>query len=119
MNDTKRKPMSRTAKRNLFFVAMTIYPLLVFVLFYIVVNFNTIILSFTEYNTIPGQIGYTRAFSGIKNFRVVFDMLKYENNYVMIINSFKLFFYKLIIGLPISFIFAYYIYKKYRKLAKS
>lgn len=113
MEQTKRKPMSRKSKRNLFFGAMVLYPLLVFVLFYVIVNFNTIILAFTEYTTTPGVIGYNRIFAGLKNFRVVFEMLKFENNYVMILNSLKLFFYKLVIGLPISFIFAYYIYKKY------
>ena len=109
----ERKPLSRKQKRNLFFTAMVIYPLLIFVLFYVVVNFNTIILAFTEYNTIPNQIGYTRSFAGFKNFKVVYDMLMYENNYQMIINTFILFFFKLIIGLPVSFIFAYYIYKKF------
>ena len=82
----ERKPLSRKQKRNLFFTAMVIYPLLIFVLFYVVVNFNTIILAFTEYNTIPNQIGYTRSFAGFKNFKVVYDMLMYENNYQMIIN---------------------------------
>ena len=114
MEKQKRKPLSRTQKRNIFFALMVLYPLLVFVLFYVVVNFNTIILSFTEYSSIPGEIGYIRSFSGLKNFRVVFEMLKFENNYMMVVNSVKLFVYKLLIGLPISFIFAYYIYKKYR-----
>lgn len=112
-SDKAHTPMSRTKKRNIFFAVMVAYPLLVFVLFYVIVNFNTITLALTEYKGIEGSIGYTKEFAGIKNFKIVIDMLKYENNYVMIINSLKLFFFKLVIGLPVSFVFAYYIYKKF------
>lgn len=92
---------------------MVIYPLLVFLVFYCIVNFNTIVLAFTEYQTVPGKIGYTTSFAGFKNFRIVFEMLRYEDNFKMVTNSIILFAFKLVIGLPVSFIFAYYIYKKY------
>lgn len=110
---SKKQPLSRKTKRNIFFGAMVAYPLLVFLVFYCIVNFNSIILAFSEYNTVPNQIGYVKSFAGLKNFRIVLEMLSYEDNMQMVYNSLILFFFKLIIGLPVSFIFAYYIYKKY------
>lgn len=117
-----KKPMSRTQKRNLFFGLMIIVPILLFIVFYVIVNFNTIMLAFKKYELRSDGIGYDITFAGFDNFkRILFSkdsLLLYQTksgeyqNLQMIRNSLILWGSKLLIGLPLSFVFSYYVYKK-------
>lgn len=109
--DTK-KTLTRTQKRNIFFGVMIIIPLIIFILFYGVINANTILLAFRKYETAESGYGYKISFAGFDNFRVVIEMLSYKNNWMMLRNSAVLWLFKLFIGLPVSIIFSYYVYKK-------
>ena len=105
--------MTRTKKRAIFFGCMSAVPILIFVVFYGIVNLNTLILAFKSYTALDGnQVGYRVAFAGIENFKVVFQMLAYGDNWKMVTNSLLLCFLKLVIGLSFSIIFSFYIYKK-------
>lgn len=116
--NNNKKPMSRTQKRNLFFGLMIIIPVLIFIVFYVIVNFNTILLAFKKYALVPGEIAYKETFAGFDNFKRIFDLFSYNTelfgyeNLKMIRNSFILWGCKIVIGLPLSFIFSYYVYKK-------
>jgi ABC-type sugar transport system permease subunit len=58
------------------------------------------------------DFGYKVTFAGFENFKIVIEMLCYKDNWMMLRNSFVLWFFKLVIGLPVSIIFSYYVYKK-------
>lgn len=118
-----KKPMTRTQKRNLFFGLMIIVPVLIFTVFYVIVNFNTVILAFKKYEYVTdGVVGYRITFARFDNFkRILFSedsLLLYQTksgeyqNLLMIRNSLILWGCKLLIGLPLSFVFSYYVYKK-------
>ena len=107
-----KKTLTRDQNRNLFFGLMIIVPIVIFIIFYGIVNFNTLSLAFKKYEPIEGQIGYKTSFAGFENFSVVFKMLSYQNNWRMVTNSLTLWFFKLVVGLSMSIIFSYYVYKK-------
>lgn len=92
---------------------MIIVPVLLFILFWGTINFNTILLSFKKYEPLEGNaIGYKTTFAGFDNFAMVIKMLSYGENWKMITNSLILWAFKLFVGLPMSIIFSYYVYKK-------
>ena len=107
-----QKILTRTQKRNIFFGVMITIPVIIFIIFYGVINANTILLAFKKYEVAESGFGYNITFAGFTNFKVVFEMLAYRDNWMMIRNSFVLWFFKLTIGLSVSIIFSYYIYKK-------
>ena len=92
---------------------MITVPIIIFIIFYGVINVNTIILAFKKYEPLEGSdFGYKVSFAGFHNFKVVIQMLAYGQNWMMIRNSLVLWLFKLLIGLPVSIIFSYYVYKK-------
>ena len=108
-----RQTMTRNQKRNLFFGVMIIIPVLIFIIFYGVINANTIIMAFKKYEPLEGvDIGYKESFAGFENFAIVLEMLAYNENWMMVTNSLILWAFKLCVGLPVSIIFSYYVYKK-------
>lgn len=116
MNDEPRsgnkKPMTRTQKRNLFFGLMVAVPILIFIIFYVIVNFNSITLAFKKYEEIEGQVGYTVSFAWLDNFAIIFKMLADGENWKMVTNSIFLWACKMCIGIPFAILFSYYVYKK-------
>ena len=108
MQSTLRKKR-RFHKKWIFYICAVAWPVIQFVVFYIFVNFNSILLSVREMNY------YTQSwdFAGLKNFKEVFYRL--ENVGYMgtaFKNTFTIFFIHLAaMFLPI--ILAYYIFKKY------
>ena len=108
-----KKTLTRNQKRNIFFGLMIIVPILLFVIFYGAINVNTLIMAFKKYEPLEGSgIGYKVSFAGFENFAVVIDMLLYEQNGKMVTKSIILWAFKLLVGLPVSIIFSYYVYKK-------
>lgn len=108
---SNRKPVSRKTKRLIFYICVLILPLIQFAIFYIYVNFNSIIMAFSTYE--DNGFGYTQQFGFqyfIENMRKVFETFK-EKPY-LITNSLILFFFDVVLGLPLAVIFSYYIYKK-------
>lgn len=106
-----RKVMSRDAKRNIFFGCMIAVPILLFVIFYCIVNIDSFSMAFKSYEMDIDE-GYTASFAGFENFKVIFKVLAYGENWRMITNSLILWLAKLCIGLPVSVIFSFYVYKK-------
>ena len=100
------KMLTRKQKRDIFFGLMISVPVLMFILFYVCINANTILMAFKHYETIEGEYGYKVTFAGFKNFAVVFKMLSTGENWYMLKNSIILWFFKLTIGLSVSIIFS-------------
>lgn len=98
----------------LFYSLMVALPLLQYFIFYIVVNFNSILLSFQQYE-VDGY-GYKYAFVGadlFKNYRTVILDLFYEQALLSAIkNSFVVYLCRLLIITPLALVFSYYLMRK-------
>lgn len=96
-------------QQNIFYFCMMVLPLLQFFIFYICVNFNSVLLAFREYDYDTGRY----IFTGFDNFRQFFVDLK-DVVYLKaaIKNSFIVFAFVLVVGISLSLIFSYYLYKK-------
>lgn len=98
-------------KRNdmIFYCLMLVLPVTQFCIFYIGVNFNSILMSFRAYDYATN----TWSFVAWDNFsKVIKDI---GTQYVLIQsakNSLIVYFVGLIVGIPLSLFFSYYIYKK-------
>lgn len=106
MNSIERKDK----KKLLFYICGISLPVLQFVIFYIFVNFNSIILAFQNWNIIDG---YTFSFS---NFTKVFNDIFVGSEELSLkyafINSFKYYFVSLVFCTGLGLLFSNYIYKK-------
>jgi ABC-type sugar transport system permease subunit len=92
---------------------MVTVPILLFIVFYGIINVNTLLLAFKKYEYADGNgLGYKVSFAGLENFAVVIKMLAYNGNWQMIINSVTLWAFRLVVGLSVSVIFSYYVYKR-------
>ena len=99
---------SRYTKRLIFYICVLALPLLQFAVFYLYVNFDSIILAFQTYEIGPNG-GYISSFAGFENFKNVFEILK--NKPQLLENSLILFFFEFFVGIPLALLFSYYIYK--------
>ncbi len=109
MIEATKKKHKADRDGNIFFIVMMALPVLQFIIFYIVVNFNSILLAFQNYNN---------GFEWLEEepfhwFEVIFHSLKTEKEYwIAIKNSAILCALSIIVVMPLTMIFAYYIYKK-------
>lgn len=103
---TKTKQLSRK-NRNIFYWTMMALPLLQFAIFYVVVNFNSILMAFQEYNTFTFENTWN-----LNNFSYWFTDAWLPKLSFCIKNS-LLYFGITLLTIPISMIIAYYIYKRF------
>ncbi len=102
---TKRKNLT---SKYIFIVAITILPITQFCIFYIGVNFNSLLLAFQEYN--EGLFTYTAGFS---NFGEVFRRFASEPMLIYgLRNSAIIFLLQLCVSIPLCVISAYFVWKK-------
>ena len=95
--------------RKIFFACMVAIPLLQFFIFYICVNFNSLLLAFKNYSVSDGE-----SFAGFSNFKEVIDVLLHDVKYSTAFkNSLILWLASLLLGTTLALFFSYYIYKKY------
>ena len=109
--------MERSLKQSkrsklLFYLSIIIFPVVQFVIFWVIVNFNSLLLSFKEYSLNENKV-MVETFVGFKNLVQVYkDLFTLE----LFINCIKnsLLFYGVSIagGTVCSLGFSYYIYKK-------
>ena len=102
------RELTRKQKSLWFYCLMMAIPLIQFFLMYVCVNLNSILLSFKEYTPTGDYIWLTQPFT---NFEEVFSQLKSEQFATSIKNSLTVFGCTLLINLPLSLFFSYYIYK--------
>ena len=100
--------MTKKTKRLLFYIAVVALPIAQFCIFYLYVNFNSIIVAFQRYD-LPagGGTGYVKTFAAFENFKAAFKTL--FSSQKMVFNSLKMIACELFIGLPLALIFSFYI----------
>lgn len=111
INKAKKHTLSRNKKRLIFYIALLVFPLIQFAVFYIYVNFNSIIMAFSTYE--DSGSGYIQSFGFSQfasNMSKVFET--FGNAPYIITNSLILFCFDTVLGLPLALIFSYYLYKK-------
>ncbi len=112
LSQVKAKGLSRDKKKYIFVLCVLALPIIQFCIFYIYVNFNSIIMAFTKYVPTQDKTGYTMQFSGFENFVTAFKSVFVKNSY-MIWNSLLSYGCSLIIGMTLELLFAFYIYKEF------
>lgn len=109
--DKRNTPECFRLGGKLFYYLMLILPIAQFLVFYIGVNFNNILLAFKSYDKVTGAT----SFNYLNNFKMIFDIYKSQEVLkVSIRNSFIYFAINLLITVPLTLLFAYYIFKKFR-----
>lgn len=104
----KQKTLKEVKKYG-FVLSVMAYPAILFCIFYIFVNINSIAMAFGKIDA-NGH----KTFNGFNNFAAFIDAVK--NDVIVstsIINSVKIFFINLVICVPLYLIFSYYIFKKF------
>ncbi len=113
---TKNAAFKEKRKKELIFYCILLaFPILQFCVFYLGVNINSIMLLFKKYDIKEGY-----SFAGFDNFKTVFEMLTSPEaqNHEILVNSFKnsliLGFLTIVVGIGLSVVFSYYVFKKYK-----
>lgn len=121
MEKVKKKKMTLKNKKigeTIFFWSLLIIPLAQFCVFYIGVNFNSLLLSVKEYDYDTGKYIY----AGFRNFENFFKLCFSGDSsmWICLKNSLLIFLIGVFVTTPISILFSYYIYKngkrKYQKV---
>lgn len=101
-------------KRNwwLFVISFLILPVINFFVFYVFVNFDSFLMAFQR--PVYGS-GFGATDWSLENFTKIFDMLSVSKNGVLIqaiLNTLLFYVAGMVIGLPLSLLMSYFIYKK-------
>lgn len=104
MEKSKRNKL----EKNLFVYSLIGYPLILFLIFYVAVNFNSILLAF---QTIDGS---GKSFAGVGNFSSFLSEMFGKGNLLSysFINSIKMYFINLVVCMPLYIFFSYLLFKK-------
>lgn len=101
---------TKNRNRLIFYIAVVSLPVLQFIIFYIFVNINSILLAFQKMEYFKG--GYV--FVGFENFTdVLRDIKTLPRLQASLRNSLKLFMFTFGVGVTLSLMFSYYIFKKF------
>ena len=107
MNNTKKKLLSG---RNIFYITAVAWPIIQFLVFYLYVNFNSILLAVQEFNYSEGG---TSTFVGLANFRqVIEDFIELPEMMQALKNTITVFLLSMVF-IFLQIILAYYLFKKY------
>ena len=92
----------------IFYICLLIFPIAQFIVFYIIVNFNGITLSFKKY-----EMG-DYVFAGFENYKTVFNQFFHDGEFGFAIkNSFITMGVDFVVIMLLSLLFSFYIAKKY------
>jgi ABC-type sugar transport system permease subunit len=109
----KKKKRKYKTGQIVFATVMLAIPVLQYIIFYIGVNFNSVLMAFRSYERTSQ--GWVSSFAGFDNFALVFDKIFGKDSVELkaaFLNSFKLCFLNLCVKTPIALVFSYYICKK-------
>lgn len=91
-----------------FYSLMILFPVVQFCVFYILVNFNSILLAFKNINAFDGSYSWT-----LDNIKTAFSMMTQSPEIVPLWStSIVSYVFILCIGTPLALFFSFYIYKK-------
>ena len=104
----RKKGRIGSVKDNLFVYSLIGYPLILFCIFYIGINLNSIILAFQSID------GTGKHFAGFKNFQLFWQEMTGSGNllFYSLINSLKMYAINLVICMPLYICFSYLLFKK-------
>ena len=105
---SKRRKSKRNRSEKLFFWLLVALPLLQFAVFYIGVNFNSILLAFKSYNATDG----TQSWVWFENFVSVWNEIADGTLLIRLGNSVIVWLLTTVLGTIIAVVFSYYIFKK-------
>ena len=95
----------------IFYTMLMIWPILHFAVFFVGVNFNSIILCFKSYDRLTGELSWTF----FENFKKIYLNFQQDSTMLTAIkNSLFIYFVGLIFTLPMGQMLSYYIYRKMR-----
>lgn len=109
LQNTNKRLNSKNKSKTIFLICLLAWPLIQFCVFYIAVNFNSILLAFESYDS---DLNLTLV--GFSNFATVFQELGQSGGvlFTSIKNSIIVFVMTTVIGFPLNMFFSYYIFKK-------
>lgn len=93
--------------KRIFLIAMLVYPLSQFLVFFVYMNFSNILLAFQGVKTDGSTY-----FVWLENFKDVFVGLDAGLIKTSMFNNLTMFFITWFIGMPLNILFGYYLYKK-------
>lgn len=99
---------SKKKSRLIFYICGVAWPVIQFIVFYVFVNFNSILLSFRNFDV---QSGYS--FAGIDNFKRVFSEIATQPFLKTAFKNTFLIFGISIVSMFATLIMSYYLYKKH------
>ncbi len=105
---SKRRRSKRNRSEKLFFWLLVVLPLVQFAVFYIGVNFNSILLAFKKYDAIDG----TYQWVWFENFVSVWNEIVDGTLLISLGNSVIVWLLTTVLGTIIAVVFSYYIFKK-------
>lgn len=107
----RRKHKSRIFKSKwdwIFYIGLLIIPITQVVIFYFVVNINSILLAFKQYDGASGQFMWS-----IETLKQMFTTLHTDKGMTFrLVNSVIMYGVSMVVVLPLSLLFSFYIYKK-------
>ncbi len=108
---TKKKKVPRwKRKQNIFFGLMMVIPMLHKFVWYVVLNANSLSLAFREFDFEANRY----VFAGLKNFKDVITEFTTSPIMLQIVkNSFTVYAIGLCFTMPLTVLFAFYLYKKF------
>lgn len=108
--ETKRKISVRRRRENTFFGLMMILPIVHFLIWYVVLNANSILLAFKRFNFSSNRY----EFAGLSNFGNVIKSFTTDASMIrMLINSLIVYGVGLSVTLLLTVFFSFYLYKKF------
>jgi ABC-type sugar transport system permease subunit len=106
-----KKPFWTKKRKDLvFYIALIAFPVAQFCIFYVGVNINSFLLVFKSYNNdfVPSWVGLANIINAFKEFTNPEDITWM----IALKNSLISYFVGVLVGVPLSLLFSYYIYKK-------
>ena len=98
----------RNRNRMIFYIIGVSLPVLQFCIFYIGVNFNSILLSFQDFDLSTGKYSYV----GLENFRWIVNEFKASDNLINAVGRSFIAFGFTLLQMFLALLFSFYIYKK-------
>lgn len=110
ISDSARKGLQRKKRKDLiFYICLVAVPFVQYLIFYVVVNFNSVLMAFQNLD-LSGK----GTWAGLYNFSKVFNNFLFEKKLVKSIsNSLLAYGIGFFVGVPLALFFSYYIAKKF------
>ena len=102
-----KRILTRNGKKNIFLAGMLLYPVVHFIIFWGVVNFNSILLGFQRLDVQSGKRYFT-----FENFNTLKVLLQIGELKDALLNTFLTSGFLMVFLLPWAFLITYFLYKK-------